>query len=298
MNMQTKKWLLGACGGALVVGAASVANAALLPGLTIDLRITAIDGQPLSAFANVATAKGIDLTGYQNQVGNPLAMPRLTVKIYADVVGTLATRTDEAFQSVQGSLASFKSAGIGAMTGTIVPAGSQFQSDPDTGEPSGPFVIATTPFNSLQQAGDGAEVDLAPQDGSLDRGSEPRLPSSGQGGFVAFRAPSIVGFTTGYTTNITNGREYWIGAFDYQVTETREGHNASTLNYVPRMTTEGTPETSGAFYRTDGVERTADGAFTPVAGDPIVLTTVPEPGSLAVLGLGALGLLARARRRD
>jgi len=273
--MSSKKWLLGACGGALMAGALAVnnANASLL----IDLQIASHNGAPV--------------TGKTGTV-NP--GDRVGIDVFATVRGANATSTNDGFQSLQGSLTL-----TGGTTGSqIVPNGDPVL-DPITGEPiPGQKYFAIAPF--ADNGATNGKKQLLGSDPNEDWGGSP-TDATGIGDFLAFRAASMqrsggTAFASDATGNA--GRTFKIGSFDVVVGSGVPGGNGHLLvNFAPRLLTNGNMAQSGALWNEDlltGAKDAVSGALT--VGAPVDLVLVPEPASLATLGLAAVGLLARGRR--
>lgn len=275
--MLSKKWLLGACGGVLA-GALAVNSANA--GLVIDLRIVGINGAP----AGNDKAAVVHL----NDV--------VSINIFSVTRGANATSSNDGFQSLQGSLKAVAGQAGGAFLGGVfMPTGI----DGD-GEPTG--LIGTSPFGD-NGAVNGKLQDLNPKDGNPDLGGEPS-DGTGIGDFLAIRAAAMQ--KTGGTllpataAGNDNGRQYLIGTFDYKVGQPTTSGGETDINYYPRTLTNGNRAQSAALWLEDAADGAKDASSGNLsAGAPIRLTTeaIPEPASLAMLGLIGGGLLARRRQR-
>jgi hypothetical protein len=112
--------------------------------------------------------------------------------------------------------------------------------------------------------------------------------SNGGGGGPTFVPPTDTPTTTGGTTTggTTTGG-------------TTTGGTTSTTGGGTTTTTGGTTETTGGTTTTTGeILTTTTGVVNVTTGGKDDVHTVPEPGTLVLLGMGACGLAARALRRN
>jgi hypothetical protein len=302
--MSSKKWFLGACGALLIGGLAMNANAMF----TVDFKAVSLNGLALTDSKNVL------LGGVGDKV---------SVEIWVTVQGLDAV-ADEGYASVTGALISYAPGGPTVGLGKFVPTGTM-RFDENFNE-IGP-AWWNEPLGGGNGSTMGAEHNLAydtvfgnmPDDGSPDFGSPTFLDVSTEGGWISIRglqaygkggaspAPLIsAGLAKVISTPNPRGLSFKVGQFDWELTQIQFG-GRTELNWMPRVdaTASGNIVSSvAAIYVDDNASiNPQTGGLDPSGmplkfgiGAPIVLTTIPEPASLSVLALGALGLLARRRK--
>lgn len=187
----------------------------------------------------------------------------VTLNVYAVVTGANAT-ADDGVQSLYGSFLSTQTGG-GSATG-----------DFSTFTAAAPFTANTQP---------GRVQDLNGQPG-LDVGS-PNASAPVSTDYVWARAAAV---HIGATAN----PEFLVGTLTWTVTDA-VGGGATSLNFDPRSNTNGTPLFAAAAWREDGVNKSPTAAGTSFAAGLPVHVTVPEPASLALVGLAATTLMSRRR---
>jgi hypothetical protein len=280
--MSTKQWLLGACGGALVAGAMAVPTADA--SMIVDLQLTAVNGVPQTGKGPVTV-----------KVGDVLS-----VNIIAQVRGTNSTVNTDGLQSLSGTLFS---SGPGAV-GQFVATGDDILDV--NGDPTGQKFFAQAPFadNGTQN---GAAHDVK-AGGGLDIGQAVDDGLSGAGDYLLIRAASAQKGKGDHRSPVGEGSagaglDFTAGSFDWKVT----GQGAGTetlLGFEPRIGTDGSVQASSALWIEDNLSKTGTsknsaGAPLLTSGAPIIvnIAPIPEPGTVLALGLGAVGLMTRIRRR-
>jgi len=121
----------------------------------------------------------------------------------------------------------------------------------------------------------------------LDVGSNDKVAPDN---YVAGRAASMqVGASADTATFV-------LGTVSFTITNAGSGGSTS-LQWVPRTDASSNPLSTAAVWRENGGAKTPTSAGTGgYSGQALTVGAVPEPGSLALLGLGGLGLLLRRRR--
>jgi hypothetical protein len=186
----------------------------------------------------------------------------VTLGLFARVSGTNGIH-DETIQSVYGSVVSAGNPKFDATSSSVV-----------------------APFNGTSfQNGSIQDID---SDGDLDLGS------AGSASTGKFFARSSSPTSAGIVVDANTG-EVQIGVVTMTYTD---GFGADyAFNFVPR-TNNGANVTAAALWFEDGStigKNPSSGSFT--AGTPVTLGAFdPEPGSLGLLSLCSVGLLARRRR--
>jgi hypothetical protein len=250
---------------AFVVNALAVAAPAEA-GLTIDMRVTSLNGTPIAATKSVVVIPG-------NTV---------TMSIFAIVSGTNSAN-DDMVKTQSGNIVS----SAGGLLGNLIAA--------PTNTGGGQYNFRGNGFQN------GAIHDLD-SDGDLDVGT----PMTAQNVTQFFVARSVGEFAP--PTPVTSGSaEVLIGLATFTVAA-NPGGTSTLVNFVNRVQNNGSPETEAAVWWQDGGfdgdgNVQAVNPFNPAvagafygAGAPVQIGLVPEPAGLALVGVAALGLLARRPR--
>ena len=233
-------------------------------GLLIDLRITHVDGVPVPEGTKAVVP-----------LGTPFAAAVVGIDVYAVVSGSNAVN-DEAFRSIFGSFRSTSGGWLGDLSASLV-----------------------APFNgTTSQAGSQVDVD---GDGDFDIGPVPNggLPASAY--FLA-RSDGPAAYTEGaVVATDPAAEEFLIGRLTFTGKEILSEPYAF-IDFVRRRN-PGDPGTDNVAYANwnedgTGTDSIRNGASDySVSGVTIGAHIIPEPGGGALIGLGALRLLARRRRR-
>jgi len=255
------------------------ASARPVSALTIDLRATQVNSTTI---------------GPTKSVGGLGVGDAVTIEVWAQSTSAQPIQ----YQCVQDVFASFLSSG-GSMRGNLsIPGG------------------RIAPFNGLASSV-GTVTDLD-ADGDLDIGSNSTDSAEAKDFFFA-RASQLIGphsnnpdgspISTLLVHDIPGGAEYLISRLRFVVTNVPDPSASTSVRFrarpsgVASVWTEGTPEAAEPIFDSDG-NRTGTyysyfGGLTNtsiVAGDPVLLSSVPEPaGPLASVFGGAL-LVMRMRK--
>ena len=248
--MAKKRWLVGACGGALLAGGLGGLQSSAFADLTLDLRLVSKNGAALSDPKAVTVASG--------DVG-----ANFVLDLFAIVTEESASPS-VGFSSVGGS---FLSTGA-PVKGTIAPNGTANASGPQVG---------VTGFNDLGSQ-PGASTDLD-GDGDLDRGS---VNSDNLDNFVFIRDQ---GRGAGLpSTVVPGGRQWRIGSISFTLTSVGAS-GSSTLNFAPQRDAAGqlTENTALWFESTAITPGNPSGSLTPV--DPGAFLDLGAPVTFSVIGV-------------
>ncbi len=181
----------------------------------------------------------------------------VTLNVYAVVKGANSTIDTDGLQSITGS----------------------FVSTPVSGSPVGNFSVFSpvAPFNGTVLAGTVQDLNGLP---GLDLGGTGTNAAGGRSLQMQIgNGAPVVGDAA--------ASEWLIGTVSWTVTNA-EGLDATTLSFIPLA------GASSALWREDGANRNGStGSF--VGGSPVSVTAIPEPASLAVVGMAAASLLRRRR---
>jgi len=274
------------------VGLAGLGASQADAGLVVDLRATAISGTGSIGAGGKTVTAGVGST--------------VTLDIFARISGTNATQNVGAFDGFAGAndtrnddslqilVASFNSTGL--LKGNFNPSPDNGTTGPQTpafnGGGSTNGVVQDWDSDGDLHIGNGATTD--PTSMFSARGAFANfptfmkntfLPAGGFGltpGFNFDPLNSIIDATTG---------EAHVGELVWVVTGST---GSATLNYVPRAGTDG----GTALWFEDASPTTktpGSGSFSVLPG--VVVSPIPEPTTLGLLGIASLGLLAR-RRKD
>jgi MYXO-CTERM domain-containing protein len=147
------------------------------------------------------------------------------------------------------------------------------------------------PFNgSGSSSGTMIDVD---SDGDLDvSGANPNLAAG------YFNARNAAGFTDG-TRIGGDSEESLMGGLTFTVAPGAIGE--TLVNFFQHRTTSGGNNFAWGVYMIDGNNNGTsprNPTNTQVGGDGVLISSVPEPGAVALAGVAALGLLARRKKSD
>ncbi len=235
-----------------------VMSALLLAGM-VGLAVSSAQGAVLITFDVRA------MGGAKEVIAGPGEVVQL--ELWAIVANLNVTMADDGFKASQGSLVS-----TGTLLGTI------------RGDEPGTTATKTNNVSPFAESGaqSGFQYDLD-MDGDLDVGSYDTGGPTILPWFIATSAPAE---TLGHA-------EILIGRFTFTV---EGGLGETDIQYVPRNRTSGTnTQKQLHIFQSDGTEYKLVGSSTQIGtGEPLVI--MPEPATIALLGLGGLVALLRRKR--
>jgi hypothetical protein len=222
-------------------------------------------------------------------VGNSVVLSSASGVVQYNIVevihGTNATSTDDGLQQAPGGLVATSSGLSGAFA--LPTLASNYNNG---------FSQVGTLVTVGQNTNVGSETTFGASIGA--NGGNDFIPVSNN----ATGTPPFT-FGTGTTTGDT---AFVVGTTSFTIGAGTTGSVA--LNYVPDFTSTGTAttkqnqkfEVDGTAFAVQGNGSTTNGSITGALDAPtstITVSATPEPGSIALFSLGALGVLARRRRQ-
>jgi hypothetical protein len=244
------------------MGKLAAAAAVGLAGFTVSQKADA----SVIIDVRATTVNGVPVADAKSVTAGPGDV--VAFNIFANVSGSNGV-DDEGFQAINGAVKS----GAGGLLGDIT-------------------VGLVSPFNGTGSSA-GTRIDID-SDGDLDvSGPNPNLA----GGY--FNPRDAAGFATD-GTRVGEGEAFLIGTASFLVAP--GGTGSTVVDYLQHRTATGANNLAWGTFLIDGNNggtTPSNATNTPITttGGVTVSSVVPEPASMAGLGLVSLGLLARRRNK-
>jgi hypothetical protein len=306
----SKRLGLAVVAGLGLAAAGSSVNAA--PLITYELR--AVQDTPFNQSVNPGTPISTGTVTDKSTATVNAAGQKIHMELWAVVSGADTNHRNDGVQSFHFSVQTTAPLGGFALHSTDLDPGSQqTYFAPTDAESVGLSKLgAAGNFNGTGGvAGSGANPGIGGTDLN-DPNSGWVLANAQVGGFLSSAAGKADG-TDGDPVAVNSGTttSFRLGSIDWVYDG--NGTGTQTIQIFPRAFPNGTDEQKKtiSFYRDAGTT-TVNGTTVPIAssfdpndpnlsqsvafGAPVTITVAPEPASLSLIGLGALGFLARRRR--